>query len=124
MVCLGNCIVIDTQFGEMEGNDGDGIYSFLNIPYAEPPINENRFNFTKPFKNGWNGTYDATSFGYACVQTKHETLQIETSKGLSEDCLYLNIWTPYNFSDENESLRNVMVFIHGGWLSYGSGMFY
>ena len=117
-------IIIDTKFGKLKGNDGDGVYSFHNIPYAMPPINENRFMPPKPYNKAWNTTYDGTSLGYACIQTLHDSLDILTSKGLSEDCLYLNVYTPYNFGSNNDTLKNVLVYFHGGWLSFGSGNFY
>ena len=65
------------------------IYSFKGIPYAVPPVGELRFKNPVPLnnKNSWTGVYNASSFGNSCVQ-------IESNITGSEDCLFLNVFTP------------------------------
>ncbi|XP_046753938.1 esterase E4-like [Diprion similis] len=89
------------------------IYSFLGIPYAQPPIGNLRFS--NPVAAGnWTGTFNATVDGEKCLQ------YVVTG---SEDCLYLNVYTPQLPGNGSSSLLPVMVSIHGGGFAYGSGDF-
>src|SRR5450759_4609993 len=74
---------------------------FKGIPFAQPPIGELRWRGPMPAK-AWTGTRDATAFAAACVQRGENS---------SEDCLYLNIWTP---EWPAKSRKAVMVWFHGG----------
>jgi para-nitrobenzyl esterase len=74
---------------------------FKGIPFAQPPIGELRWREPMPAK-AWTGTRDATAFAAACVQRGENS---------SEDCLYLNIWTP---EWPAKSRKAVMVWFHGG----------
>ena len=89
------------------------IYSFKGIPYAVPPVGELRFKNPVPLnnKNSWTGVYNASSFGNSCVQ-------IESNITGSEDCLFLNVFTPNLNKQGNLS---VFVWIHGGYLLEGNG---
>lgn len=62
---------------------------FLGIPYAQPPVGELRFANAQPY-NGSYSNYNATAYKNACIQEPSATLLVPTS----EDCLYLNVWTP------------------------------
>jgi para-nitrobenzyl esterase len=79
------------------------------IPYAAPPVGEHRWKSPEPHP-GWSGVRDATEFGNRCMQKGIFTLEVQMAEeGMSEDCLYLNIWRP-----AKSGLFPVMVWIHGG----------
>lgn len=93
-------------------------YSFQGVPFAEPPTGANRFKDPIPCKP-WEGVKDATKHGNICPQM-HE---FERKIMGNEDCLFLNVYTP-QIPEENgcsHSLLPVMVYIHGGGFTFGSG---
>ncbi|XP_053674839.1 acetylcholinesterase [Anopheles nili] len=75
------------------------IYTYLGIPYAQPPINEFRFMPPMP-SSGWNRTLYARDFKPICPQIENSSYEDQErenqfrSRDTSEDCLYLNIWIP------------------------------
>jgi para-nitrobenzyl esterase len=101
--------------GELVGDVTEmGPYIFKGIPYAAPPIGPLRWHEPQP-PAGWQGGREATQFGPACMQ--HPSMRIPASS-MSEDCLYLNIWTPNLHPDMPAP---VLVFIHGGAFTGGAG---
>jgi carboxylesterase type B len=108
-------IVKSTHFiGSMKIVDGKQVNVFLGIPYAQPPIGSLRFK--KPLPVEPKKTVDATEWRSACYQNDLFK-EILINKKVSEDCLYLNIWSPKNDSERNyeiDPLRPVMFWIHGG----------
>ncbi|XP_046580393.1 para-nitrobenzyl esterase-like [Haliotis rubra] len=112
--------VVMTECGLVKGSLEQGVNVFKGIPYAEPPVNQNRWKAPVPLSNStgtcWSGTYDATTFGTQCTQPINNT-DFTHSVG-NEDCLYLNVWSPS--LDGSDSLP-VMVWIHGGDLVVGNG---
>ena len=78
---------------------------FKNIPFAQPPIGDLRWSEPLPPKS-WPGVRDATAFSPACVQSGNE------GASSSEDCLYLNVWTPA-WPMQNRKAA-VMLWIYGG----------
>ncbi|MET0282994.1 MAG: carboxylesterase/lipase family protein [Polyangiales bacterium] len=105
--------VIETKNGSLRGKVvGNGVRSFLGIPYAKPPLGELRWKPPQAAES-WSGTRDATQFGKRCAQVASATLQNEASQ--DEDCLYLNVWAPR----DAEKLP-VMFWIHGGGNVNGS----
>lgn len=106
---------INTQFGIVEGIKNGNVVQFLGIPFAKPPVDSLRWRAPQN-PDRWQGVLQTTSYKPACVQI--ERTQLDTTGKLkgSEDCLYLNVWTPK--LDSNK--RAVMVFIHGGGNQQGS----
>ena len=97
--------------------DGKQLNVFKGIPYAEPPIGNLRFRKPIPVKE-WPEIIHAYDWPNVCYQSKFEFLPNWT-KIMSEDCLYLNIWTPSDSLNSTE-LKPVIFYIHGGALLYGS----
>ncbi len=110
-------IKIDT--GLVEGRPGlrSGVVVYKGIPYAAPPVGELRWKEPRPAA-AWTGVRDAAEFGPACMQIPYpEGSLFRSALGpVSEDCLTLNVWT-----QAGASKLPVMVWIHGGALTRGSG---
>ncbi|XP_055677254.1 juvenile hormone esterase [Lutzomyia longipalpis] len=102
----------------MVSHDGKGIRAFMGIPYAEPPVGSRRFRAPVP-KEKWSGERLAVKDSDICIQRDPYRRDMEISG--SEDCLYLNVYTPEGPLDE---ALPVMVFFHGGGWQCGSGVSY
>lgn len=112
--------VVDTSYGKLEGMEQGGLDIFLGIPFAQPPIGERRWLAPSP-PDSWSGVRAAKEFGNCAIQSTipgavGELIGIATG-ATSEDCLYLNVWTPRCDAQK----RPVMVWIHGGGNTVGSG---
>src|SRR5271166_4018050 len=111
--------VASTRYGKVEGEEQSGLSIFKGIPFAAPPTGARRW--LPPEKPApWTGTRDARRFGGVAPQNSLmlsalAAMVIEDPQ--SEDCLYLNVWTP---AADNKK-RPVMVWIHGGAFEIGSG---
>jgi para-nitrobenzyl esterase len=92
---------------------------FKGIPYAAPPVGDLRWRVPKA-PRAWEGVRKSDSFGPTCMQTPYAEGSPYRSlpEPTSEDCLYLNVWTAARSLQER---RPVMVWIHGGALTRGSG---
>lgn len=112
---------LSTPQGDLIGEvdpDAGGVSSFKGIPYAAPPVGELRWRAPQPPAD-WQGERMADSFGADCMQTSYATDSFfyRPARHTSEDCLFLNVWTAATSGER----RPVMVWIHGGALTRGSG---
>ena len=112
--------VVETSFGRVRGATENGVHVFRGIPFAKPPVGDLRWRAPVP-PDPWAGTREAVAFGPCAVQSiipgdRGELIGIATHE-VSEDCLYLNVWTP----NPDDARRPVMVWIHGGGNTVGAG---
>ena len=108
-----------TRYGKVRGKREDGIVKFLGVPYATPPLGELRFKAPKPPRR-WHGVRDAVNFPNPAFQVAGNEMGPNGNGRMpapSEDCLYLNIWTPA----ADRRRRPVMFYNHGGGYMIGSG---
>ena len=103
--------------GAVRGAITGGGYCFLGLPFAAPPTGDLRWRPPRP-PAAWQGVRDATRFGPSCPQPANPALSGPTS----EDCLYLNVYTPALGSDEGG--LPVLIWIHGGRFTLGAGRDY
>lgn len=114
--------VVMTNNGPIQGvtieSEGSLLEAYLGIPYAEPPLG--RLRFAKPVpKTPWLGVYDASRLPPTCFQNQTRSVYYAPDiSNMSEDCLYLNVWTPH--SQGPKKLKPVLFFIHGGAFNIGS----
>ena len=109
-----------TTLGALQGAEDDGAIVFRGVPFAKPPVGALRWRQPEPLEP-WTGVRDATEFGASAMQRVlpgdlGDLIGIPLQE-ISEDCLYLNIWTPALDGRK----RSVMVWIHGGGNTVGSG---
>jgi para-nitrobenzyl esterase len=103
----GTSPVVSIANGQLQGHVDGSVYAFLGIPYAAPPVGPLRWKEPQP-PMPWMGVRDASQFGNRCPQNASSTNM--TPASTTEDCLYLNVWTP----NPSASKLPVMVWIHGG----------
>ena len=116
-VCTVDEPIVQTEAGKVRGYIIDGIYTFHGIKYAD----SKRFMMPEKVKP-WEGVRDALSYGYVSPMLDAETCSGEIAVPhrywpKSEDCQYLNIWSP-----GTDGKKPVMVWLHGGGFSAGSSI--
>ncbi len=91
----------------------NGVKEYLGVPYAAPPVGPLRWREPQPVQ-AWEGVYQANRFGNKCPQTADLT-----PEGMSEDCLFLNIWAPA--TAKAGAKLPVILYFHGGGDTGNSG---
>ena len=103
------------ESGTLEGVHADGLTVYKGVPFAAAPVGDLRWQSPQPVQP-WSGVRKADTFAPACMQ-KGVSMPGETPPPVSEDCLYLNIWTPTRVASEH---LPVLVWIYGGGYTNGS----
>jgi para-nitrobenzyl esterase len=112
-------LTVKTGQGKVHGktiNEGK-VRAFLGLPYAAPPVGDLRWKAPESAAK-WKGARDATHYGARCVQRAVFADMIFQDAGPSEDCLFLNVFTPADA--KGKSKLPVMFWIHGGGYAGGS----
>src|SRR5277367_2037256 len=94
--------VVKVSEGALQGTGqgADGVRRFLGVPFAQPPVGDLRWKAPQPVKP-WQGIRSANQFGNRCMQAVLAYSDLVTrAPALSEDCLYLNVWTPAKTAGE------------------------
>ena len=105
---------VTTPLGKIKGIQKKNHFEFLGIRYGKPPVGELRYAEPQPVEK-WDDVYDATRYAPIAPQIWQDDPPIELEE--SEDCLFLNVYTPNTDGKE----RPVMFYIHGGAFGIGSG---
>ena len=116
---------VTTDAGKLSGMTlASGVRAFKGIPFGAPPVGELRWKEPQPVAK-WDGVRKADAFGNVCVQPKQPgrvpnnvTTDLPDSPAISEDCLYLNVWTSAPRAGAGQP---VMVWIFGGAYAEGGG---
>lgn len=107
-----------TATGVVEGTlEASGVKSYKGIPFAAPPVGDLRWKAPQPAQK-WRGVRKADHFGPRAMQLPLFGDMVFRSDGVSEDCLYLNVWTPAKSAKDK---LPVLVYFYGGGFAAGDG---
>lgn len=107
--------------GSIKGTQYDSkARRYAGIPYALPPTGAHRWRKPQPLpaSHSYGSPLDATQFRHQCLQSG--TISGGREKAGTEDCLFVNIWTPVESTQENGDKWPVVIWIHGGWFQIGN----
>lgn len=115
-------VQVNTDKGIVEGNydTHEGLQTFFGIPFAKPPVGDLRWRAPEPMDT-WEGVKTTKKFGPRPVQINVFGDMKSRSAGLSEDCLYLNVWAPTELQDKKVP---VLVYYYGGGNAAGDASEY
>ena len=120
VICAGAALPeqVRVEGGIVQGAPGSDstVRIFKGIPFAAPPVGDLRWKPPQPVQK-WGGVRMATEFGQHCMQNNVYGDMVFRDKGQSEDCLYLNVWTPAK--SEKDRLP-VLVYVYGGGFVAGA----
>lgn len=115
---------VKTERGVIQGKAEGAVTAYLGVPYAASTAGGNRWRAPQPAP-AWRGARAADHFGADCQQAVHNfpsptpwTREYLSDGPFSEDCLFVNVWTP---AAQQDARRPVLVWIHGGAFAGGSG---
>ncbi|XP_040266488.1 carboxylesterase 5A-like isoform X2 [Bufo bufo] len=125
---------VETRYGKLRGKTTSAkgtdrtVHTFYGVPFAKPPVGSLRFAAPEP-PTAWSSVREASDYAKICLQNVDMLEQIAKAvkakliiPPASEDCLYLDIFTPAD--RVKEKMLPVMVFIHGGGLVMGGSMMF
>ena len=104
---------VEVTGGTIEGVEQEGMFIYKGIPFAAPPVGDLRWKAPEPVEP-WSDVKKADTFGPACMQAAGG---MGNTSPVSEDCMYLNVWTPAKKTDEK---LPVIIWIYGGGFMGGS----
>ncbi|MFU0873653.1 carboxylesterase/lipase family protein [Kluyvera sichuanensis] len=109
---------VETRQGTLTGVVDEDVYRWSGIPYAAPPVGPLRWRAPQPV-SPWQGVRQADTFSAASWQSAEYCQELGGGDPgrFSEDCLYLNVWSPI----KRQKPLPVMVWLHGGGFTIGSG---
>ena len=123
----GPLLETQTVNGAIAGVEQDGVAAYLGVPFAAPPVGDLRWKHPQPVTD-WEGVRQANRYGGSCMQQRYEDgitnspwtkeYMVDPNSEITEDCLYLNVWTPAKSAEER---LPVFFWIHGGGWNQGSG---
>src|SRR3954462_12852803 len=115
---------VKTDAGQLQGTIQESVRVFKGVPFAAPPVGALRWREPQPVTR-WEGVRKADKYGNACVQNNakqrfpvNSAVDLPDSPGMSEDCLYLNVWTNANSATAKQP---VMLWAYGGAYTEGAG---
>ena len=110
-------VLVRIESGRLSGVPvNDGVYAYQGIPYAAPPVGQLRWKPPQPAAP-WTGVRAADHFGNKCMQRPLFPDMVFRAGGTSEDCLFLNVWTPARHAGG----LPVLVYFYGGGAVAGDG---